>query len=153
MPRCRTPIFARLIFGRVLDSRATKNDRVLCYRTLRGAVNREAFVAFVQQLLAPKLYPGDFAVLDNLRPHHAPEVKEAIESVGAKVLYMPPYSPGLKRIELCWSFVKSWLRRLKQRTEEGLRAAIRNSFLRVRTNQLANWFAHCGHGQRKRSAL
>jgi transposase len=135
--------------GNITVVGAIKNDRVLCHRTIKGAMNRVAFVAYVRELLAPRLYPGDVVVLDNLRPHHAPEVREVIEAAGALILYMPPYSPDLNPIELCWSFVKTWLRRLRQRTEQGLRAAIRNTFLRVRTDHLVSWFAHCGHGQRK----
>lgn len=87
--------------------------------------------------------------LDNLRAHHAPEVRQAIEAVGANVLDLPPYSPDHNPIELCWSFAKAWLRRLAQRTGAGLRKAINNTMLRVRGDQLVGWFRHSGFGQRE----
>lgn len=124
---------------------AITRDRVVCHRTMPGAMNKPRFIDFVTNVLCPRIHPGAVVVLDNLRAHHAPEVRAAI----ARVLYLPPYSPDLNPIELCRSFVKLWLRRLAQRTEEGLCKAIRNTMLRVRTDQLTAWFAHCGVGQRK----
>lgn len=128
---------------------AIKNDRVVCHRTLVGAMNKPRFIDFIRQVLCPLLPRGAVVVLDNLRAHHASEVREAIEGVGANVLYLPPYSPDLNPIELCWSFAKTWLRRLARRTESELRKAINNTMLRVRTDQLRAWFGHCGFGQRK----
>lgn len=132
---------------------AIKNDRIVCHRTFEGAMNKPRFIDFIRHVLCPRLSPGAVVVLDNLRAHHAPEVRDAVEGVGAHVLYLPPYSPDLNPIELCWSFAKSCLRRLAQRTESGLRKAINNTMLRVRTDQLRGWFKHCGFGQRKRSSL
>lgn len=128
---------------------AISNDRVVCHRTMLGAMNKARFVDFVINVLCPKIHRGAVVVLDNLRAHHAADVRLAIEAAGARVLYLPPYSPDLNPIELCWSFAKSWLRRLAQRTEEGLRKAIRNTMLRIRTDHLLAWFKHCGFGQRK----
>jgi transposase len=68
-------------------------------------------------------------------------------------LYLPPYSPDLNPIELCSLVAKTWLGRLAQRTEAGLRKAINNTMLRVRGDQLVGWFRHCGFGQRKWSPL
>ena len=128
---------------------AISNDRVVCHRALPGAMNKPRFIDFVVNVLCPRVHRGAVVVLDNLRAHHAPEVRIAIEAVGARVLYLPPYSPDLNPIELCWSFAKAWLRRLAQRTDEGLRKAIRNTMLRVRSGHLLAWFKHCGFGQRK----
>lgn len=128
---------------------AIKNDRVVCHRTMVGAMNKPRFIDFIRHVLCPRIPRGAVVVLDNLRAHHAAEVREAIERVGANVLYLPPYSPDLNPIELCWSFAKTWLRRLARRTETGLRRAINNTMLRVRTGQLQGWFRHCGFGQRK----
>lgn len=126
---------------------AIRVDRVLCHRTFVGAVNGPRFVQFVRETLCPRLYPGDVVVLDNLRPHHAPVVRELVTSVGATLLFLPPYSPDMNPIEPCWSFVKHHLRRLAYRTTDTLRHAIPNVFKRVRTKHLENWFAHCGYGQ------
>lgn len=128
---------------------AITNDRVVCHRTIVGAMDKPRFVDFVENTLCPRLAPGSVVVLDNLRPHHAPEVRAAIEARGCRLLYQPPYSPDLNPIELCWSFIKARLRRLGKRLEEELRRAIRNTFLRVRTSHLAAWFKHCGYGQSK----
>jgi hypothetical protein len=65
--------------------------------------------------LCSRPYPGDVVVLDNLRPHHAPVVRELIEAEGARLVLMPPYRPGFSPIEPCWSFVKHHLRRLGSR--------------------------------------
>lgn len=128
---------------------AIKNDRVVCHQTLEGAMNKPRLIDFVRHVLCPRLPKGSVVVLDNLRAHHAPEIREAIEAVGSFVMHTPPYSPDLNPIELCWSFVKGWLRRLAQRTTHALRKAINNTMLRVRTTQLVGWFRHCGYGQRK----
>jgi transposase len=132
---------------------AIKNDRVVCHTTIEGAMNKPRFIDFIDNVLCPRLPRGAVVVLDNLRAHHAPEVRQAIEAVGARVLYLPPYSPDLNPIELCWSFTKAWLRRLAERTEVRLRKAINNTILRVRTDHLRAWFQHCGFGQSKRSLL
>jgi transposase len=124
---------------------AITNDRVVCHRTLEGAMNKARFIDFVCTTLCPRLPPGSVVVLDNLRPHHAPEVREALEARGCRVLYLPPYSPEFNPIELCWSFIKNRLRRLGKRAVDELKCAIRNAFLRVRTTHLVAWFAHCGY--------
>jgi len=127
---------------------AIRNDRVVCHRTLVGAMNKARFIDFVAKTLCQRLHRGAVVVLDNLRAHHAPEVRQAIEAAGGRILYLPPYSPDLNPIELCWSFAKSRLRRLAQRTESDLRKAINNTMLRIRTSHLVAWFKHCGFGQR-----
>lgn len=128
---------------------AIRNDRVLCHRTMLGAMTKPDFIDFVTRVLCPRLHRGAVVILDNLRAHHAVEVREAVEAVGGRVLYLPPYSPELNPIELCWSFAKTWLRRLAQRTEDRLRKAINNTMLRVRRSHLSAWFRHCGFAQGK----
>jgi transposase len=132
---------------------AVRSDRVLCHQIFVGAVNGPRFVEFVRDTLAPRLYPGDVVVLDNLRAHHAPIVRDLVHAVGATLLFLPPYSPDLSPIEPCWGFVKHHLRRLAHRTTETLRRAIPNVLKRVRTKHLANWFTHCGYPQSERSPV
>lgn len=139
--------------GNVTIVGAIKNDRVVCHRTLDGAMNKPRFIEFVREVLCPRLPKRSVVVMDNLRAHHAPEVREAIEAVGSALMHTPPYSPDLNPIEQCWSFTKSWLRRLAKRTPQTLRKAINNTLLRVRTSQLFGWFRHCGYSQRKRPPL
>lgn len=132
---------------------AIRADRVLCHQTVPGSINGPRFVTFVRDRLCPRIYPGDIVVLDNLRPHHAPAVRQLIEAQGAQLVFLPPYSPDLNPIEPCWSFVKHQLRKLGHRTVDKLKAGIRNAFLRVRSTHLANWFTHCGYNQGKRSPV
>ena len=85
-----------------------------------GAINGELFLAYVNQILLPTLREGDIVVLDNLSSHKVAGVKEAIASVGAKVVYLPPYSPDFNPIENVCSKLKTMLRKLKVRTGEEL---------------------------------
>ncbi|WP_298908532.1 transposase [uncultured Nostoc sp.] len=86
--------------------------------------NTEVFLTYVTQVLAPQLWKGAIMVMDNLRVHQAERVKIAIESVGAKVKFLPPYSPDLSPIELCWSKLKQFLRSREARTLELLDQAM-----------------------------
>jgi transposase len=128
---------------------AIRVDRVHCHQTLEGAVNGPRFVEFVEKRLCRFLQEGDVVVMDNLRAHHVPAVREAIENQGAELLFMPPYSPDLNPIELCWSFIKNVVRRCKERKPDQLKRAIRNALLRVRSKMLENWFSHCVPAQPK----
>ena len=112
-------------------------------------MNTLRFVGFIQRTLVPRLNPGSVVVMDNLRAHHTPAVREIIEANGCRMLYQPPYSPDLTSIELFWSFIKAILRRLAKRTKGELLPAIRNAMLRVRSAQLETWFRHCGYPQGK----
>jgi transposase len=132
---------------------AVRADRILCHQTVQGSVNGPRFVEFIERRLCPRLYPGDVVVMDNLRLHHAPIVRELIEDEGAQLIFLPPYSPEFSPIEPCWSFVKHQLRKFAHRTNEDLRRGIRNALLRVRSEHLANWFRHCGYNQPGRSRV
>ena len=84
-------------------------------------------------------------VLDNLRAHHAPEVRSLVEGARARLLFLPPYSPDFSPIEPCWAFLKTWLRALKERVPARLKAAIVRGLRRVTTQHLTSWFIHCGY--------
>jgi transposase len=132
---------------------AIRADRVLCHQIVDGSVNGPRFVEFVRERLCPRIYPSDIVVLDNLRTHHAPIVRELIEAQGAELVFLPPYSPDFSPIEPCWAFVKHLLRKFGHRTVDKLKRGICNAFLRVRSKHLMAWFTHCGYPQRKRSAV
>ncbi|AUB35112.1 Transposase [Nostoc flagelliforme CCNUN1] len=93
-------------------------DGLVAAMTVPGSINTEVFLTYVTQVLAPQLWKGAIVVLDNLKVHHAERVRVAIESVGAKVKFLPPYSPDLSPIELCWSKLKQFLRSCEARTLE-----------------------------------
>ena len=89
-----------------------------------GAINGEVFLAYVEQMLVPTLVPGDIVVMDNLGSHKVTGVRQAIEAVGATLIYLPPYSPDLNPIEQLFAKLKALLRKAAARTFEALIAAI-----------------------------
>ena len=93
----------------------------------------------------PVLKVGDVVIMDNLSAHRVTGVKEAIETVGAQLMYLPPYSPDLSPIELCWSKIKNHLRKKAARDDESLQVAICEAFKTVTQSDIENWFAHCGY--------
>lgn len=112
---------------------------------LEGAVDTEAFLVYVEQVLLRTLHGGEIVVLDNLACHKHPRVRELIESVGAELWYLPPYSPDFNPIEPMWSKIKQILRSLAARTFEGLIAAIGVALENVTTHDMIGWFTHCGY--------
>lgn len=113
--------------------------------TIEGAVDGLVFLAYVEQVLAPTLIAGDVVVMDNLGAHKVKGVREAIEGCGAKLIYLPPYSPDLNPIEKCWSKIKTYLRAAKARTREDLEQALKEALLLVTQSDARNWFASCGY--------
>lgn len=113
--------------------------------TVNGAVDGEVFLAYVREVLSPTLRAGDIVVMDNLRAHGVAGVAEVIEAKGARVEYLPPYSPDFNPIEKCWSKVKTALRKAKARTREALEEALEEALLTITEADAAAWFAHCGY--------
>ena len=112
---------------------------------LDGAMNGEAFLAYVEQILAPTLAPGDIVIMDNLSSHKAAGVREAIEARGARVFYLPPYSPDLSPIEQAFSKFKALIRKAATRTREALWNAIGQFLGRFTPQECANYFANAGY--------
>lgn len=113
--------------------------------TVEGGTDREVFVAYVEQVLLPILCSGDLVVMDNAAAHKDARVKALLESVGAKPLYLPPYSPELNPIELAWSKLKAFLRTAKARTVDALNDAIAQGMRTITPEDAAGWFRHCGY--------
>jgi transposase len=116
--------------------------------TVDGATDTDVFRTYVRQGLGPTLTPGDIVVLDNLRAHKAVGVQQAIARRGARLLYLPPYSPDLSPIEPCWSKVKTALRKAKARTREALDMAITGALATITNADAHGWFRHCGYALR-----
>jgi len=112
---------------------------------LEGAVNGAKFRDFVQEALAPTLAVGDVVVMDNLPAPKVKGIAEATQGRGAQLVYLPPYSPDLSPIELCWSKVKTYLRKAKARSTEGLEAALVQALETVTSSDAQGWFQHCGY--------
>ena len=119
---------------------------------LDGAMDGEAFLAYVQQFLAPALRPGDIVVIDNLSSHKVAGVREAIEAAGASLLYLPPYSPDLNPIEQVFAKLKALLRSAACRTLDALWTRIGSVLTRFTAQECAAYIAHCGYGPRTQSA-
>jgi transposase len=116
--------------------------------TIEGATDTEVFCAYVEQVLCPTLSAGDIVVMDNLSAHKAAAVRTLIESRGAHLIYLPPYSPDLNPIERCWSKIKTYLRAAKARTSERLDEAIERAFETITESDARAWFKHCGYALR-----
>jgi transposase len=117
--------------------------------TVESATDAEVFRAYVEQVLCPKLKPGDVVILDNLSAHKVPGIRELIEARGAELLYLPPYSPDLNPIEKAWSKFKQYLRAAKARTTEALDQAVTEALKTITPDNAAAWFRHCGYGIQK----
>lgn len=107
-----------------------------------GATDRDVFLFFIEEVLCPQLWPGAVVVMDNLSAHQADGVREAIENVGARLVYLSPYSPDFNPIENCWSKLKAYLRKMEVRTREALDEAITEVLNLLTLKDIRNWFAH-----------
>ena len=110
-----------------------------------GAMNGELFLAYVRQQLVPTLKRGDLVVMDNLSAHKVAGVREAIESVGATLVYLPPYSPDLNPIELVFSKLKWLVRSESPRTLERLWSFLGQALDHFSTDECLRYFQHCGY--------
>lgn len=114
-------------------------------REVDGAMDTAHFVAYIDQVLGPTLAPGDVVVLDNLRVHKTAAVAAAAAAWGARLLFLPPYSPDFTPIELAFSKLKTCLRTAQARTREALTEAVRTATDWITELDAKNWFAHCGY--------
>ena len=104
------------------------------------------FLAYLEQVLCPQLRPGQVVIMDNLSAHKVAGVRQRIEATGARLMYLPPYSPDLNPIEQAWSKVKQILRSLKARTLEALETAVAEALRSITPANAMAWFSHCGYG-------
>jgi transposase len=110
-----------------------------------GAMNGNAFTAYATQFLAPTLAPGDIVIMDNLPAHKVAGVREAIERAGARLLFLPPYSPDFNPIEQAFSKLKALLRKAAARTVDTLEAAIATALDAFTDQECANYFTNSGY--------
>ena len=108
-------------------------------------MNTNAFETYVEHVLAPTVRPGDWVICDNLSAHKSAFTRLLIEARGAHMIFLPPYSPDLNPIELCWSKVKTALRRAKARTLDALIDAVAGALRSISLSDIQAWFAHCGY--------
>ena len=110
-----------------------------------GAMTTARFEGYVRFRLAPTLRHGQVVIADNLKPHHSPVVRAAIEARGARFLPLPAYSPDFNPIEEAFSKVKQFLRRAEARTDDDLRTATWAAFATITEADATGWFTHCGY--------
>ena len=113
--------------------------------TIEGGTSGDVFVAYVKHVLIPELRDNDLVVMDNLGAHKDTRVRPLIEAAGAKIAYLPPYSPDLNPIELAWSKVKWWLGAARARTRDGIDEALNTIMDLVTPADAQAWFKHCGY--------
>jgi transposase len=112
---------------------------------VRGATDTAAMQVFLTEILLPVLKPGDCVVWDNLSVHKTRVVQALFEKAEVELLFLPPYSPDLNPIEMCWSKLKTFLRAKAARTYEKLSEAISAAIKEITASDAQNWIRHCGY--------
>ena len=113
---------------------------------IEAATDGDIFLAYVEQVLCPTLSLGQVVIMDNLSAHKVQGIREKIEATGARLIYLPPYSPDFNPIEQAWSKIKQQLRSAKARTLEALEQAIAEALAVITPENASAWFSHCGYG-------
>lgn len=110
-----------------------------------GPINGEIFRTYVEKVLVPVLRPGDVVIMDNLGSHKSKAVRRAIRAAGAKLFFLPKYSPDLNPIEMLFAKLKHWLRRAAARTTDAVCDAIAPILDTVTPSECTNYFAQAGY--------
>jgi transposase len=141
-------LVARAPFGRwrtLTFIAALRHDRVDAPCVLDGPINGRLFTAYVEQFLAPTLSPGDIVIMDNLGSHKGLADRRAIRAAGAKLLFLPPYSPDLNPIEQVFAKLKTLLRKAGERTVEATWKRIGELLERFNPKECANYLSNAGY--------
>ena len=125
---------------------ALRHDRIDAPCVLDQPINGTSFLAWIEQFLAPTLAAGDIVILDNLSSHKHPAVRQAIRRAGAKLLFLPPYSPDLNPIEQVFAKLKHLLRAAAERTKEATWKRIGTLLDRFPPDECANYIKNSGYG-------
>jgi transposase len=124
---------------------ALTTEGVLASMSIESPTDGDVFLAFVEQVLGPQLRPGHLVILDNLAAHKVDGVRRIIESRGALLLYLPPYSPDFNPIEQAWSKLKQLLRGFKARILDQLEPALARAIATITPQDAQAFFRHCGY--------
>jgi transposase len=120
-------------------------DGVRAPAVFDGPIDNPSFLAYIEQVLAPTLRPGDVVVLDNLVVHKQPEVRAALEAVGAQIRFLPPYSPDFNPIELAFAKLKAFLRAARPRSFDHVSALMATALGFFSPTECRNYVRHCGY--------
>src|ERR1700746_100941 len=126
---------------------ALRHHRITPPSFIQGPINGQAFLLSIEKVLAPTLRHGDIVIMDNLGSHKANAVRRAIRAAGARLFYLPKYSPDLNPIEQFFAKLKHWLRKAAKRSIEAVYTAIRPLPNTVTSAECANYFANAGYDQ------
>lgn len=124
---------------------ALRQDRIDAPCVIDGPINGESFLAYVQQVLVPALKPGDVVIIDNLGSHKGKAARRAIRSAGAKLFFLPPYSPDLNPIEQAFAKLKTLLRKAAERTVEDTWKRIGALLQAFTSQECANYLKNAGY--------
>jgi transposase len=124
---------------------ALRPDGITAPAVFDGPLDNASFLAYVEQVLAPALRPGDVVVLDNLAVHKQPEVRAAIEAVGGQIRFLPPYSPDFNPIELAFAKLKAFLRAARPRTFDHVTALVAAALALFTPAECRHYVRHCGY--------
>ena len=126
---------------------ALRHDLVEAPWLLEGPINGESFRLYVDQVLIPTLKPGDIVVMDNLGSHRSSAVRRSLRAAGAKLFFLPKYSPDLNPIEMLFSKLKHGLRKAQRRTKDAIYSALAALLPTVLPDECANYFAKAGYAR------
>jgi transposase len=124
---------------------ALRHDRITAPCVIDGPINGESFRAYVEQMLVPTLQPGDIVVMDNLGSHKGQAIRKAIRAAGARLVFLPPYSPDLNPIEQVFAKLKVLLRKAEERTVEGVWRRIGSLLQHFTPQECANYLRNAGY--------
>ena len=126
---------------------ALRHDRIEAPWVLDGPIDGESFRTYVEKVLVPTLKPGDIVIMDNLGSHKGKAVRQLIRSTGAKLFFLPKYSPDLNPIEQVFAKLKHLLRKCAARTVEAICAAIGQLLHAFTPQECVNYFENAGYAQ------
>lgn len=126
---------------------ALRHNRVDAPWLLDGPINGESFQLYVEKVLVPALHQGDVVVMDNLGSHKGKAIRNAIRAAGARLLFLPKYSPDLNPIEQLFAKLKHWLRKAAKRTPDTICEAIAQTLATLTPKECSNYFANSGYDQ------
>ena len=124
---------------------ALRADALTAPCVVDGPINGTIFRAYVEQFLLPELRPGDIVVLDNLGSHRARAIRSAIRAVGARLAFLPPYSPDFNPIEQVFAKVKHWLRMAQARSIDAIHDHVATLVGAIAPTECANYFRNAGY--------
>lgn len=128
---------------------ALRCDRLTAPCVFDGPINSQCFLAYVEQILVPTLSPGDIVVMDNLGSHKSKAVRQAIRAAGARLWFLPKYSPDLNPIEQTFAQIKHWMRRAQKRNVDDIWRHLGYLVGTVKPQQCDNYFKNAGYASNK----